>query len=57
MNSVALGDLPEAREAARRLLEFDPSFRMSSAAAIFLIRSPEYRKKFLDALRTAGLPD
>ncbi|MEH2560555.1 adenylate/guanylate cyclase domain-containing protein [Bradyrhizobium sp. AZCC 2289] len=57
VNSVALGDLPEAREAARRLLEFDPSFRMSGAAAIFLIRSPEYREKFLGALRTAGLPD
>jgi TolB-like protein/class 3 adenylate cyclase len=57
VNSVALGDLPEAREAARRLLEFDPSFRMSRAAAIFLIRSPEYREKFLGALRTAGLPD
>lgn len=57
VNSVALGDLPEAREAARRLLEFYPSFRMSGAAAIFLIRSPEYREKFLGALRTAGLPD
>jgi adenylate cyclase len=56
-NSVALGDLPEAKEAARRLLEFDPSFRMSGAAAIFLIRSPEYREKFLSALRTAGLPE
>ncbi|WP_200948591.1 MULTISPECIES: CadC-family transcriptional regulator [unclassified Bradyrhizobium] len=57
VNSVALGDLPEARKAARRLLEFDPSFRMSGAAAIFLIRSAEYREKFLGALRTAGLPD
>ncbi|WMT73331.1 adenylate/guanylate cyclase domain-containing protein [Bradyrhizobium sp. Ash2021] len=57
VNSVALGDLPEAREAARRLLEFDPSFRMSGAAAIFLIRSPEYREKFLGALRAAGLPE
>jgi hypothetical protein len=57
VNSVALGDLPEARDAARRLLEFDPSFRMSGAAAIFLIRSPEYHEKFLGALRTAGLPE
>lgn len=57
VNSVALGDLPEARETARRLLEFDPSFRMSGAAAIFLIRSPEYREKFLGALRAAGLPE
>jgi TolB-like protein/class 3 adenylate cyclase/Tfp pilus assembly protein PilF len=56
-NSVGLGDLPEAREAARRLLEFDPSFRVSGAAAIFLIRSAEYREKFLSALRTAGLPE
>lgn len=57
VSSVALGDLPEAKEAARRLLEFDPSFRVSRAAAIFLIRSPDYREKFLGALRTAGLPD
>ncbi len=43
--------------AARRLLAFDPCFRMSGATAIFLIQSPEYREKFLGALRTADLPE
>jgi adenylate cyclase len=57
VSSVALGDLAAAREAARRLLDFDPSFRVSRAADIFLIRSPDYREKFLGALRTAGLPE
>jgi adenylate cyclase len=57
VSSVALGDLVGAREAARRLLDFDPSFRVSRAAEIFLIRSPEYREKWLSALRTADLPE
>lgn len=56
-NCVAVGDLLEARKAGIRLLEFDPSFRLSRAAAIFLTRSPEYREKFDHALRTAGLPE
>lgn len=56
-NCVAVGDLLEAKKAGIRLLEFDPSFRLSRAAAIFLTRSPEYREKFDHALRTAGLPE
>jgi adenylate cyclase len=56
-NCVALGDVVEAKNAAMRLLDFDPSFRMSRAASIFLTRSPEYREKFDHALRTSGLPE
>jgi adenylate cyclase len=56
-NCVALGDVVEAKNAAVRLLDFDPSFRMSRAASIFLTRSPEYREKFDHALRTSGLPE
>jgi adenylate cyclase len=53
---VALGRLDEARAAARRVLAVDPGFRLAPFAA----RTPLggwVRDSFVDALRTAGLPD
>jgi len=53
---VELGRLPEAREAARRMLEVDPGFRLGPFAA----RTPldgSVRDHFVEALRKAGLRD
>jgi adenylate cyclase len=52
----ALGRRPDAAEAARRFLQLQPDFRMSSYA-----RRCPFRGAVLDAwlghLRSAGLPD
>jgi adenylate cyclase len=57
VNCVGAGDLGEAKSAASQFLKFDPSFRISRAADIFVIQSPELREKFDDALRVAGIPE
>jgi len=57
VNCVGAGDVTEAKKAAIQLMEVEPAFRISRAAEIFLIRSPDYREKFDHALRTAGLPE
>jgi hypothetical protein len=57
VNCAGSGDLPEAMNAATQLLKCDPAFRVCRAAAIFPIRSPEFREKFDSALRAAGLPE
>jgi TolB-like protein/class 3 adenylate cyclase len=57
VNCVGAGDLGEAKRTASQFLKFDPSFRISRAADIFVIQTPELREKFHDALRVAGLPE
>jgi hypothetical protein len=57
VNCVGAGDLGEAKSAASQFLKFDPSFRISRAADIFVIKSPKLREKFDDALRVAGIPE
>jgi adenylate cyclase len=56
-NCVGAGDLGEARSATMQFLKFDTSFSVSRASAIFPMRSAEYREKFDNALRTAGVPE
>jgi adenylate cyclase len=49
-----LGRNAEAREAAARLLEFDPAFTISA----WIARSGQTRSKlFIEGLRKAGLPE
>jgi TolB-like protein/Tfp pilus assembly protein PilF len=53
---VALGEMQEARAAARRLLHFAPAFRLST----FRERTPfrgEVRDLFAERLKMAGVPD
>jgi tetratricopeptide (TPR) repeat protein len=57
INCVGCGDVPEANNAAMKLLKFDPSFRISRAFDIFPAKSSEMRDKIDDALRTAGVPE
>ncbi len=57
VNCVALGDISEANKAATQLLKSDPNFSVSRAAEVFVIQSPEMRRKFDDALRAVGVPE
>jgi adenylate cyclase len=47
----------EARQAAQRLLEFQPDFRASHAHYLFPIRSLLVREGIQGALRDAGIPE
>jgi adenylate cyclase len=57
VNCIGAGDIAEASSTASRLLEMDPDFCVSRAANIFVILASEQRKKFDDALRSAGVPE
>jgi adenylate cyclase len=55
---VALERLDEAREIARRLVEFDPGFSLSRAGDdAFGLPSGASSKRIFDALRKVGLPE
>lgn len=56
-NCVGAADLIEAKRVAGQLMRFDPSFRVSRAASLFITRAPELRLKLDDAFRAAGLPE
>lgn len=54
---VAVDRVAEAREAARRLLEYEPNFRIGEAQRNRpAFRDPEIRGKFTERLQIAGLP-
>ena len=48
-----LGRDAEAREAAARVLEIDPAFRMST----YIAAAPKNTKLLIEGLRKAGLPE
>lgn len=53
---VAVGDLPQARLVAQRLITVDPEFRLEA----FRVRTPllgDVRDDLIERLRLAGLPD
>jgi adenylate cyclase len=56
-NAVRVGRVTEAREAAERLLQFQPDFRASHCRYLFPIRSLESRNNIQSALREAGIPE
>ena len=56
-NAIRAEKPHEARQAAQRLLEFQPGFRASQAHYLFPIRSLIIRQGIQGALRDAGLPD
>lgn len=49
--------LAEAQWEAQELLALDPSFSIARVEQALPIRDPEYRERFVNDLRLAGLPD
>jgi adenylate cyclase len=57
VNAVPSGRLVEARQAAEKWLELQPTFRLSMVDDAFPARVPKYRDMLVSSLREAGLPD
>ena len=54
---VELGRLDEAREIARRLIEFDPGFSLACATSYAWFATPAKLERIVNALRKAGVPE
>ena len=52
-----MGDMDKARTHAKILLQLRPNFTIQQWARIISSHIPEYRKRDLDALRAAGVPE
>ena len=55
-NALA-GKLEEAKKALARLLELDPTLRISNLRDYSMVHRPEDFAKYADGLRKAGLPE
>lgn len=51
------GRLEEAQWEAQEILALDPTFSIKRVEQAFPIRDPDYRERFVNDLRRAGLPD
>jgi adenylate cyclase len=56
VNAIRAGRVTEAREAAARLMRWQPDFRVTDAGEAFPTRSSDVRNQMIAALREAGLP-
>ena len=56
-HEVRAGRLADARRHAVRLMNIQPGFRASHSQDVFPIRSPEFHRHLIDALREAGVPE
>ncbi len=56
-NYSLLGREKEAREAAKEVLRIDPKFSIEKYKINIQIENQEDKKRYIDALRKAGLPD
>jgi tetratricopeptide (TPR) repeat protein len=54
---VELGRFDEAREIARRLVEFDPRFRLTRPESYAGFATPASQERIANALRKVGLPE
>lgn len=52
-----LGRADEAREVGRTLMGINPAFRVAAFARVQPFRDPAFTGRYLQALRTAGLPE
>ncbi|MBV9076126.1 MAG: adenylate cyclase, partial [Methylobacteriaceae bacterium] len=57
INLVGLGEIEEAREVARRLLELDPDVRVSKMSRFTPVRSGAWVESYAEALRASGIPE
>jgi TolB-like protein/class 3 adenylate cyclase/Tfp pilus assembly protein PilF len=55
-NALA-GRITDAQKAVTRVLEIDPSMRLSNLREFMPLRRPEDLERFAEGLRTAGLPE
>jgi tetratricopeptide (TPR) repeat protein len=55
-NALA-GRITEAQKAVARILEIDPTMRLSNLQDFIPLRRPEDRERFAEGLRKAGLPE
>ena len=51
------GHLERARKAAKRMLEIDPAFKVSSLTDHVPLRRPDDLARYAEGLRRAGLPE
>jgi tetratricopeptide (TPR) repeat protein len=56
-SSALLGRKESAQNAASRLLDLNPEFRISDLRDLIPLRRPEYLEKYQEGLRLAGLPE
>jgi TolB-like protein/class 3 adenylate cyclase/Tfp pilus assembly protein PilF len=56
-HEVRAGLADDARRHAMELMNIRPDFRASHSPNVFPIRSPEFHRHLIDALREAGLPE
>jgi adenylate cyclase len=51
------GKIDDARQEIAEVLRINPSYRVSMASSFYLSSDQDRKQKFVQALRTAGLPD
>jgi len=52
-----LGRMEEARVEANEVLQLKPKFSLKRLEKFVPYKNPEVKKRFIDSLRMAGLPD
>jgi tetratricopeptide (TPR) repeat protein len=56
-SNAMIGRKDQARNAASRLLDLNPEFRISDVWSLIPMRRPEYFASYQEGLRLAGLPE
>jgi len=56
-NAAMAGHFSQANEAAAKLKQIAPEFRLSNACEIFQTRRVDYQERIASALRAAGIPE
>ena len=56
-SSALAGRMPEAQKAVARILEIDPTMRLSNLQEFVPLRRAEDLERFAEGLRKAGLPE
>ena len=52
-----LGQMEEARLEAGEVMKLNPKFSLKGLEKTISYKNPEVKKRYIDALRNAGLPD
>ena len=54
---ASLGQIDQAQQIARRIFEINPGERIENISMVRFQQNPEYKQRFIDGLRLAGLPE